>query len=140
MVYAGMDDMCGWSMPMRVRVSGLNSWLEFFSLKITGGAHAPPAGHTQLSRVNPTAGGRRQSLTDEWSGYCTRERAYVVLGRVGGWVGGRGCYVDTGRPLRHDFASFRDGYDPACPRPAAAAAAVALQTGRMRISAVSAAT
>jgi hypothetical protein len=111
-------------MPMRVRVSGLNSWfkffplkitglnswLKFFSLKITGGAHPPPAGHTQLSRVNPTAGGRRQSLTDEWSGYCTRERADVVLGRVGGWVGGRACYVDTGRPLRHDFASFRDGH------------------------------
>jgi hypothetical protein len=27
--------------------------------------HPPPAGHTQLSRVNPTAGGQRQSLTDE---------------------------------------------------------------------------
>jgi hypothetical protein len=29
------------------------------------GAHPPPAGHTQLSRVKPTAGGGRQSLTDE---------------------------------------------------------------------------
>jgi DNA mismatch repair ATPase MutL len=36
-----------------------------FFFKITGGAHPPPAGHTQLSRVNSTAGGRRQSLTDE---------------------------------------------------------------------------
>jgi hypothetical protein len=34
-------------------------------LKITGGAHPSPAGHTQLSRVNPTAGDRRQSLTDD---------------------------------------------------------------------------
>jgi hypothetical protein len=33
--------------------------------EITGGAHPPPAGHTQRSRVNSTAGGRRQSLTDE---------------------------------------------------------------------------
>ena len=33
---------------------------------VTGGAaHPPPAGHTQPAEQNPTAGGRRQSLTDE---------------------------------------------------------------------------
>ena len=37
----------------------------FFRRLRGGGGHPPPAGHTQLSRVNPTAGGRRQSLTDE---------------------------------------------------------------------------
>jgi hypothetical protein len=37
----------------------------FVCVEITGGAHPPPAGHTQRSRVNSTAGGRRQSLTDE---------------------------------------------------------------------------
>ena len=29
------------------------------------GAQPPPAGHTQLSRVTPTAGGQRLSLADE---------------------------------------------------------------------------
>ena len=37
----------------------------FFFLKFTGGAHPPPAGHTQTAGQSPTAGGRRQSLTDE---------------------------------------------------------------------------
>ena len=36
-----------------------------FLLKVTGGAHPPPAGHTQTAGQSPTAGGRRQSLTDE---------------------------------------------------------------------------
>jgi hypothetical protein len=36
-----------------------------FFLEIQGRAHPPPAGNTQLSQVNLTAGGRRQSLTDE---------------------------------------------------------------------------
>ena len=39
--------------------------LSFFFLNDTRGAHPSPAGHTQLSRVTPTAGGRRLSLTDE---------------------------------------------------------------------------
>ena len=37
----------------------------FFFFKVTGGAHPPPAGHTQTAGQSPTAGGRRQSLTDE---------------------------------------------------------------------------
>ena len=38
----------------------------YFFLKVTGGgAHPPPAGHTQTAGQSPTAGGRRQSLTDE---------------------------------------------------------------------------
>jgi hypothetical protein len=37
-----------------------------FFFKLQGGHPPPsPAGHTQLSRVNPTAGARRQSLTNE---------------------------------------------------------------------------
>ena len=39
--------------------------LPFFFWKFTGGAHPPPAGHTQTAGQSPTAGGRRQSLTDE---------------------------------------------------------------------------
>ena len=34
-------------------------------LNNTRGPHPSPAGHTQLSRVSSTAGGRRLSLTDE---------------------------------------------------------------------------
>jgi hypothetical protein len=36
-----------------------------FFLKVTGWAHPPPAGHTQTAWQSLTAGGRRQSLTDE---------------------------------------------------------------------------
>jgi hypothetical protein len=36
-----------------------------FFLKVTGGAHPPPAGHTQTAGQSLTAGGRRQSLTNE---------------------------------------------------------------------------
>jgi hypothetical protein len=39
--------------------------LPFVFLSDTRAANPSPAGHTQLSRVTPTAGGRRLSLTDE---------------------------------------------------------------------------
>jgi hypothetical protein len=41
------------------------STLFFFFLWVTRGGGLPPAGHTQHSQANPTAGGPRQSLTSE---------------------------------------------------------------------------
>jgi hypothetical protein len=42
-----------------------SNWPGTFFFMFTGGAHPPPAGHTQTAGQSPTAGGRRQSLTDE---------------------------------------------------------------------------